>query len=346
MIQAQLKLKLTKTQEAKLNSWLWNLTGLWNWVIRKIELDAKDRIYHSEFDLKAMLNGHSVKLGIPSPVLRGMVRVAHQSWQRCFTKIARRPRLKGKRNQLNSIPCPQQVGPIGNRVSVQGLGKIRFHKQDIPIGRVKSGRIVKRASGWYLCLFIEADRQSIPRSANGQVGIDPGFKGLLTLSSGEAIQHPRELEAGACRLAQAQRGKRKKLTARLQERLANRRKDRNHKISTRLIAENKLIAFSADNHSGIAKKFGKSVASSSHYQLRRMLAYKSPTSGTQYVEVPSRFSTKRCSNCGSLSGPSGLGDLAVRNWTCTDCGFHHERDVNAARNTLNTALGISVERVA
>ncbi len=45
MIQIQLKLKLSRAQEALLDQWLWHLTAVWNWAIRKIEQDAKDGIY-------------------------------------------------------------------------------------------------------------------------------------------------------------------------------------------------------------------------------------------------------------------------------------------------------------
>jgi transposase len=168
---------------------------------------------------------------------------------------------------------------------------------------------------------------------------------LLTTSGGEIIEHPREFEAGARRLRQAQRGNNKTLASRLQERIANRRKDRNHKLSRQLVAENDLIAFSADRHKGLAKKFGKSVSSSSHYQLRRMLSYKSRAGGTKYVEVDSKCSTKTCSDCGAQSGPTGWSGLAVRQWRCSECGTLHDRDTNAARNTLQAALGmLSQER--
>lgn len=343
MIQVQLKLKLTKRQEATLNTWLWQLTGLWNWAVRKIELDARDKIYHSEFDLKMLVVGHAQRLEMPAHVLKGMLRTVYQSWQRCFKKQSRKPQLKGRRNTLNSIP----LAVIQKTPNIVGyLGVLKYHKQEIPEGKVKCGRIIKRASGWHLCLFIEAEAKQIPARAQGQVGIDPGFKSLLTLSNGEVFDHPREFEAASKRLAQAQRGKNRRLTSRLYERIANRRKDRNHKISRQLVSDNALIAFSADRHKGIANRFGKSVMSSGHAQLRQMLAYKSRAGGRRYVEVDSKFSTKRCSNCGSLSGPSGLGNLAVRRWACRDCGVNHDRDCNAAMNTLNVALGMSVERAA
>jgi transposase len=214
---------------------------------------------------------------------------------------------------------------------------------ELPEGKIKCGRVVKRASGWYLCLFIDAEPKAIERVAFGKIGIDSGFSNLLTTSDGEIIEHPRELEASAERLAQAQRGHNKQLAARIQERIANRKRDRNHKLSHRLVSENIFIAFSKDNIKGMAKRFGKSVASSAHYQLRQMLSYKMPKSGGTYVEPESKFSTKTCSECGSQSGPTGFAGLSVRHWSCP-CGAEHDRDINAARNTLFAGAGLALER--
>ena len=347
VIQRQLKLKLTKRQERELECWLYHLTSVWNWAIRKIELDGKDGIYYSQQQFQNLLAGHSTKLDIPAHVLQATLRTAHQAWQRCFKKLSGRPRLKGRRNCLNSIPFqdPFRVWP-NHRISVLGIGRIRYHKQEIPRERIKGGRIVKRASGWYLCLFIDAEPNAIPRVASGQVGIDPGFKDLLSLSTGEKIEHPRELEASAFRLAQAQRGNNRTLAARIQEQIANQRKDRNHKLSRRLVSENTLIAFSADRHSAIARRFGKSVASSGDHQLRSMLSYKCRAGGAIYVEPDSRNSTRTCSACGALSGPTGLAGLKVRQWDCGACGAHHDRDTNAAMNALIAGAGLAHERLA
>jgi Putative transposase DNA-binding domain len=82
-----------------------------------------------------------------------------------------------------------------------------------------------------------------------------------------------------------------------------------------------------------------------HYQLRQMLSYKSPAGGTEYVEVDSKFSTRICSSCGAPKGPQGLAGLSVRHWGCSSCGATHDRDVNAAVNTLNVGLGRSHEKI-
>lgn len=104
-----------------------------------------------------------------------------------------------------------------------------------------------------------------------------------------------------------------------------------------------LIACTKDNLKGQAKKFGKSISEASIGQLRTFLAYKSLNSGRQYLEVPSQKSTLTCSKCEAQTGPTGWDGLAVRFWECQACGAKLDRDVNAALNTLKTALGWSVE---
>lgn len=343
-IQCQLKLKPSPRQERQMEHWLVHLTAVWNWAIRRVERNAEVGIYESSLTFRNALNGHGPKIGIAQDAICGTLWTAHTAWQRCFAGVSGKPRFKGKRNRLNSIAFAHGAPLINGRFAIRGVGRVRFHKQDIPEGRVSQLRVVKRASGWYACLFIKAEPNSIPIIGEGQIGIDPGFKSLLTISNGEKVAHPRELEASAVNLAQAQRGGNRKQAARIQERIASQRKDRNHKLSRRLVSENELVAFSADDHSAIASRFGKSVTSSGHFQLRQMLASKmSRRDGGKYIEVSNRNSTKTCSNCGALSGPSGLSALAVRLWCC-DCGSLNDRDVNAAINTLHAALGGSVER--
>src|SRR5208337_5373174 len=235
MIQYQLKLRPCKAQEKTCDQWLFHLASVYNFAVRKIELNAKDKIYFSKQEFQNLLAGHGQRLDIPSHTLQGVLCTVHDAWKRCFKRIAGKPRLKGMRNKMTSIPFPDPIkAPKGNRITLPALGSVRFHKMELPEGKIKCGRIVKRASGWYLCLFIDAQPKVIERIGYGVIGIDGGFKDLLTLSTGEKIQHPRELEASAERLAQAQRGHDKKLAARIQEKIANQRKDRNHKRSHRL----------------------------------------------------------------------------------------------------------------
>lgn len=61
MIIRELKLKLNKKRETQLNEWLLICTSIYNWGIRKIELNANNKIYFSKFDFQNLLEGHSEK---------------------------------------------------------------------------------------------------------------------------------------------------------------------------------------------------------------------------------------------------------------------------------------------
>lgn len=45
MIQYQLKLRPCKAQEKTYDQWLFHLASVYNFAVRKIELNAKDKIY-------------------------------------------------------------------------------------------------------------------------------------------------------------------------------------------------------------------------------------------------------------------------------------------------------------
>jgi putative transposase len=338
-----LKLKLTKGQEAELSRWLVHLASIYNWGLRKIELNARDKIYFPKHKFHNLLADHGKKLGIPSHTIQGTLLQIHDAWQRCFKKLAKKPRFKGRRNMLNSVSFPDPLRPPkNNKISIPGLGKVRYHKQDLPEAKIKCGRIVKRPSGWYLCLWLDCDHKFPVKATDKAVGIDPGFSTLLTLSDGTKIENPRELRKGAKRLAQAQRGHRKQLAARLQERQANRRSDRNHKISRWLVENYQTICYSDDNFRKMAKRFGKSISEAALGNLIGQLGYKSRLGGRTLIPVKSNFTTMTCSTCGAKSGPRGLSGLAVRHWVCSVCGTVHDRDENSSVVVLNAGLGISL----
>jgi putative transposase len=302
MLVRELKLRLTKTQEAILNTWLWHLSGVYNWASRKIELDAKDKIYHSNFDFRNSLAGVSKKIDIPSHTIQATISQAYGAWHRCFKKVSGKPKLKSVRNKLRSIPFPDPIPSkrvLTNRIRIPGIGSVRYYKQELPFGKIKCARIIKRASGWYCQLTIDAKYIFPVKDTTNAVGIDTGFKNLAILSDGQKFSNHREFVKGQKRLAQAQRGRRKKLTARLHERISNRRMDYNHKVSRQIVENFGEIYITNDNLRNQAKVFGKSVSDAGICQLRHFISYKSDNHGRKCVLVDSKYSTMTCSNCGA-----------------------------------------------
>lgn len=345
MIIRQLKLKLTKKQESALNEWLWNLTGVYNWAIRKVELDAKDGIYWSKFNMLSFLSSHSKRMMLPSHTIQSVVGQAHNAWERCFKRVSQKPKLKSVRNKLNSIPFPDLIpkSRITNKtIKLPILGKLRYFKQDLPGGSVKNARIIKRASGWYCILTIDTVNKFPVKKTEEKIGIDTGFKHLAILSDGTKIENQRNFVKSQKRLAQAQRGKNKKLTARLHERIKNRRNDYNHKISRKIVENYKEIYITKDNLRNQAKIFGKSVQDAGISKLRNFIIYKGDIHNRIVKLVNSKNTTMTCSKCGSLTGPTGLSKLNVRVWECSSCGEVLDRDINSANVILKLGLGYSL----
>jgi putative transposase len=346
MIVRELKLKLTKKQEIEFEEYLWKLTGLYNWVIRTIDLYAKDKIYFSYYDIQNSTADHAKRIGVHSQVFQQTIKQAYNAWERCFKKLAKKPKLKSIRNKLKSFTFPQfqNKNLTEKKIKLPSLGEIRFNKQEIPPGKIKLVKIVKKASGWYAQLTIDAKHVFEVKETIAAVGIDTGFKHLAILSEGTKIDNPRNYVTGQKRLGQAQRGHGKKLTARLHERISNRRKDHNHKISRKIVENFKYIAITKDNLRNQSKIFGKSVSDAGIAQLRTFKTYKGDNHGRVVKLVDSRNTTMTCGNCGELTGPRGLSKLAIRVWECPACGAVLDRDVNAANVILKFGFGTNLEQ--
>jgi putative transposase len=82
-------------------------------------------------------------------------------------------------------------------------------------------------------------------------------------------------------------------------------------------------------------RMAKSVFDAGWGMLKAQLQYKGQQAGRCVQVVNERNTTRTCSSCGSLTGPTGLDMLVVRIWVCNECGVTHDRDVNAARNILS-----------
>ena len=125
--------------------------------------------------------------------------------------------------------------------------------------------------------------------------------------------------------------------AKSQKRLANKRKDFLHKLSTNLVKAYDVIVIEDLNSKNMMKnhKLAKAIGNASWCEFRTMLEYKCRWYGKQLIVVPPHYTSQECSNCHHNSGKK---TLDIREWTCNNCGIHHDRDVNAAKNILVKGL--------
>ncbi len=167
----------------------------------------------------------------------------------------------------------------------------------------------------------------------------PASRMFAALSDGRTVQAEqfyRDLEPA---LAVAQRAGNKQRTKAIHAKIANRRKDFLHKLSTQLVKDHGAIFIGNVSAAGLAKtRMAKSVLDAGWSIFRTQLQYKGDSAGSWVREVNEAYSTQECSCCHARSGPKGLSGLGVSQWTCGTCGAEHGRDTNAAKNILARGL--------
>ncbi|MFE2068275.1 RNA-guided endonuclease InsQ/TnpB family protein [Streptomyces sp. NPDC059467] len=225
----------------------------------------------------------------------------------------------------------------------------------LPEGADPSTVTVSRdaAGRWFVSLLVDVPIGQVPPPGNAAVGIDLGLSSLVTLSTGEKVPAPRFGKQDQKCLARAQKelarkkkgsknqAKAREKVARIHARIADRRRDFLHKLSTRIVQEYQLVAIedlAVRNLMG-NRSLARAISDASWSELRAMLEYKCAWYGRELVVVD-RFlpSSKTCSACGLVRDPLPLG---VRAWTCEGCGAQHDRDCNAAQNIVAAGLAVS-----
>lgn len=296
----------------------------------------------SNYELQRLVSGACVLLGIRSGSTHEVCRVFTQSRAR-QSKLLRFRSSYGPRRSLGWVPFRAGEYKLdGNSITYFGKRYRFFGEKRRPLPKVvRNGCFVEDASGrWFVCFTVEVSKRI--RDGKGQIGVDLGLKSLVTCSDGMKVEAPRSYRAYAQKLATMQRARNKKRVKKINTKIKNCRKDFLHKLSARLVRENKFIAVGDVSSSRLIQtRLAKSVLDAGWFSFRYMLRYKSEHAGVCYLDVDEKFTTQTCSHCGSLppERPVGIAGLGIRQWVCSSCGSDHDRDVNAAKNILAVALG-------
>ncbi|MFF1396222.1 RNA-guided endonuclease InsQ/TnpB family protein [Streptomyces sp. NPDC058287] len=297
---------------------------------------------------------------VSSVPLQQTLRHLQVAFTNFFAKRAKYPRFKSRKKSRKSAEYTTSAFRYGS-------GQLTLAKMSEPLDVVWSRPLPEGVSPstvtvsqygagrWFVSLLCE-DPAVKPLPATGSaIGIDAGLDHLLTLSTGEKIANPRHERQDRARLALAQRrlaktakgegtnrAKARRKVAKIHARIADRRRDHLHKLTTRLVRENQTLVIEdltvrnmVKNHS-----LARAISDAGWRDMRTMLEYKAAWYGRNLVVVDRWFpSSKLCSHCGALAGKM---PLHVRTWTCEGCGTTHDRDVNAARNVKAAGLAVTV----
>lgn len=131
--------------------------------------------------------------------------------------------------------------------------------------------------------------------------------------------------------------KRMKKSAKAQRKVANKRHDYLHKLTTKLVKTYDVIVLEDLKVKNMLKnhKLAKAISNASWATFVRFLHYKCEWYGKLFILVPPHYTSRICHQCGWDSGKK---PLDIREWTCPHCHETHDRDINAAINILYRGL--------
>ncbi len=278
------------------------------------------------------------------------------AYQRFFKLHSGYPKFRSKHNNRRSYTTcitGTNIKVLFDKNKIQ-LPKLKLVKARLSkpfVGQIKQATVSQTPTGkYFVSVLIETEHQPLP-STGKMVGIDLGIKDLLITSDGKKYDNKRTIKQYEDKLTRAQRRLSRKVkgsnnynkqrikVARIHEKIHNIRINYLHKITHKLISENQVIVSEDLAVSNMVQNhnLAKAISDCGWYELTRQLAYKAEWNNRKYIKI-GRFvaSSQTCHVCG-YSNPETK-DLSVREWTCPQCGAHHDRDINAAINILNEGL--------
>jgi putative transposase len=232
-------------------------------------------------------------------------------------------------------------------LSKLGHVKIMLHR---PLaGTPKTAIVTRSATGkWYVSILCEDVEPTKPPPSPKRVGADVGLTTFASLSDGTTIENPRFFRKEEKALAQAQRKlakaqpgsperkKRRKVMARVHERIRHRRENFIHQQTRRLVSTYGLIALEALSVRNMIKHptLAKSIADAAWSAFVRVLLGKAEEAGRAVICVNPAYTSQTCSACGHRQEMP----LSVRVYACPTCGLVLDRDHNSSLEILQKAL--------
>ncbi|MHC5268333.1 RNA-guided endonuclease TnpB family protein [Enterococcus sp. LJL98] len=270
------------------------------------------------------------------------------------------PKFKSKKYSKKSYRTAMGMKVNGRYFYVAKVGWVKMAEGLRFNGKLMNVTISQSKSGKYFATFLVDTENIQKKPVTNAIGLDLGLDHFCITSAGEKIDNNRFYRSLEQRLVREQRKLSKRLevarkhnrkldecrnyqkqrvkVARIHEKIQNQRTNFLHQLSSKLTDENQVICIEDLNVKGMVKnhKLAKSISDVSWSEFTRQLEYKSEWKGRILVRV-NRFlpSSQICSSCGHNDGKK---ELDIREWTCSDCGVIHDRDINASINIKTEGL--------
>jgi len=292
---------------------------------------------------------------VSSVPLQQALRHLDKAFLNFFEGRAEYPTFKKRHNQQSATYTDNAFRWDGHSLTLAKMDESLdiVWSRPLPDGAKPSSITITKdcANRYFVSILVEEDIAQLP-STDTSIGADLGLKSFVVLSDGEAVGNPKFFHKDEKQLAKAQRRHAKKRkgsknrakarlkVAKIHARIADRRRDFLHQLSTRLIREHQTICVESLAVKNMVKnhRLAKAISDVGWSEFVSQLDYKAKWYGRHLVKIDKWYpSSKRCFECGHILDSL---TLDIREWTCPECGVHHDRDINAARNIH--AVGLTV----
>ena len=299
---------------------------------------------------------------VSAAAIQQKIRDFQETSKQFFSKIRKkkinRPSFKKKSgNQSYRLPN-QKFSLCNNRIRLEKIGWVKMSiDRDIPEGsKILSCTISSNCCGQYF-VSVLVDTLIPHKCKTGKtVGIDLGLKSFATLSDNIVIDNIKFFREKQSEIAKIQKHlsrkkkgsnrykKNKFRIARLHNKVANKRNDFLHNVTTLLVNNYDVICIEDLNVSGMLSnhKLAKAISDTSFSMFRSMLEYKCNWYGKKLVVIDRFYpSSKTCSKCGWKKEDLTLSDRVFK---CENCGIEIDRDLNASINIERVGVDILYNR--
>ena len=273
------------------------------------------------------------------------------------------PKFKSKRKSSNSYRTVNQNNAIRlecNKIKVPKLGfiSIKLHRE-LPINsRICSATLSEKNGKYYISILVEYEKEIDIVKPIRVLGLDYSQPHFYIDSENRKPNFPKPKRSLQDKLTKEQRKLARKVkgssnrnkqrikVAKLEEHIANQRKDFLHKLSNQLANEYDVVCVEDIDLRALSQclSLGKNISDNGFGMFRVMLNYKLQDRGKYFVKIDKWFpSSKRCNKCGCVNSELKLGQMS---WTCPSCGELIPRDFNAAKNIKKEGFRILSKELA
>ena len=369
----KIRLQLTSLQRQRLETWRHASRYSYNKAIWLMDND----VTLSKLELRNLITPAEVNsrspwlLDTPKAVREAAVFEANKNRRACFTNLKNRNIKHFKSRFLSKKKDSWTIGGIDSVEKCGARGFTMFKRYEVGVFKTKEQLPEQFATcaihfdgnHYYLLAPVErpiTESRGKKPFVSGDPGIrcfntfyDPWEQVCIEVGKGSADQVYcllKRIDKLISKRSGAN-GKRKRILDKkihqLKKKIANKQKELHWKTSSWLCKDYKQIvvphfeskSMSSVTNRNIKTKTVRQMSVLAHARFLERLKAKAEETGTELVVVDEKYTTMTCGYCGVRNKEVG----SQKEWKCPSCNWHHQRDINAARNILFKILKSEIQ---